>query len=101
MHTRKIIPATKPFVYALLFVLLATVAVEACPTCKQAVAENGGDTVAGFFWSICFMMAMPFTIFFVVSMLMFSQFRKAGRIENRYSPEIAAKLGIPTTPTRG
>ena len=74
--------------------LMVTMTAEACPTCKQAVAENGGDTVTGFFWSICFMMAMPFTIFFVGSMLMFSQFRKAGRIENRYSPEIAAKLGV-------
>ena len=101
MPIRKITQAAKPFFCSILLVLLASVAAEACPTCKQAVAENGGDTVTGFFWSICFMMAMPFTIFFVVSMLMFSQFRKAGRIENRYSPEIAAKLGIPTAPSRG
>ncbi|MCA9215498.1 MAG: hypothetical protein KDB27_20680 [Planctomycetales bacterium] len=66
----------------------------ACPTCKQAVAENGGDTVTAYFWSICFMMSMPFLIFTVVFFLMIGQFRKAGRIENRYSPGIAAKLGV-------
>ena len=100
MRTRITTKAIRTFACSFLIVLLATVAAEACPTCKQAVAENGGNTVSGFFWSICFMMAMPFTIFFVVSMMMLSHFRKAGYIENRYSPAIAAKLGIQNTQPR-
>ena len=38
----------------------------ACPTCKQALAENGQSQdglVRGYFWSILFMMSMPFLIF--------------------------------------
>ena len=38
----------------------------ACPTCKEAIAENGQSQeglVRGYFWSIIFMMSMPFLIF--------------------------------------
>jgi len=36
----------------------------ACPSCKAALAnqEGQGDLVAGFFWSILFMMSMPFAL---------------------------------------
>lgn len=36
----------------------------ACPTCKQAIAEGGhhDQVVRGYFWSIIFMMSMPFLI---------------------------------------
>jgi hypothetical protein len=37
---------------------------EACPSCKAALAsqEGGGNLVQGFFWSIVFMMSMPFLL---------------------------------------
>ena len=37
---------------------------EACPTCKDGIAEGGnsGDLVSGYGWSIVFMMSMPFLI---------------------------------------
>ena len=38
----------------------------ACPTCKEAISENGQSQeglVRGYFWSIIFMMSMPFLIF--------------------------------------
>ena len=46
--------------------LIVVQPVLACPTCKQAIAENGQSQeglVRGYFWSIIFMMSMPFLIF--------------------------------------
>ena len=36
----------------------------ACPTCKEALAgtEGAGDIINGYFYSIMFMVSMPFTI---------------------------------------
>ena len=37
----------------------------ACPGCKDALSANdheGGNLVAGYFWSILFMMSMPFIL---------------------------------------
>ncbi len=34
----------------------------ACPTCKSALEEGSSHIVNGYFWSIIFMMSMPFTI---------------------------------------
>lgn len=42
-------------------ILLACVGLaEACPTCKQGLAENDMNMVRGFGWSIIFMMSVPF-----------------------------------------
>lgn len=38
---------------------------EACPQCKNALASSAGgrgDWVGGFFWSILFMLSMPFVL---------------------------------------
>jgi hypothetical protein len=38
---------------------------QACPSCKYALANHDpaqGDVVRGFFWSILFMLSMPFAI---------------------------------------
>lgn len=90
----RIFKNSKPFVRCIMVALVVVASAEACPTCKQAVAENGGDTVRGFFWSICFMMSMPFLIFTTVSVLLYNQFRKAGNVNDRYSTQIASKLGV-------
>ena len=52
----------------------------ACPTCKEAVAENGqsqAGLVRGYFWSILFMMSMPFLIFCGLGYYFGWQVRKA------------------------
>lgn len=52
----------------------------ACPTCKEAIAENGQSQeglVRGYFWSIVFMMSMPFLIFGGLSYYFGWQVRKA------------------------
>ena len=52
-------------VLALVIVVAQTAS--ACPSCKAALAnqegKGGGDLVAGFFYSIMFMLSMPFAIF--------------------------------------
>lgn len=53
----------------LLFVLSAAAAcatvVEACPTCKEGMENDpaAAAMIRGYFWSILFMMSMPFLIF--------------------------------------
>ena len=52
----------------------------ACPTCKQALAENGQSQdglVRGYFWSILFMMSMPFLILCGLGYYFSSQVRRA------------------------
>lgn len=47
------------------FLILCLVTVDvavACPSCKEALASNGGNYIQGYFWSIMFMMSMPFAI---------------------------------------
>lgn len=36
--------------------------VDACPTCKDTLSENDANMVRGYFWSIVFMMSMPFLV---------------------------------------
>lgn len=52
---------------------------EACPTCKDGIAEglNHANVVRGYFWSIVFMMSMPFIIFGSMAAYLYSQVRKA------------------------
>ena len=46
----------------LVLALLAVETVQACPTCKESLSENNKELVQGYFWSIIFMMAMPFSV---------------------------------------
>ena len=50
----------------------------ACPGCKEALAsESGGNLVQGFFWSILFMMAMPFAFVGAFGSYMYLEVRRA------------------------
>lgn len=52
----------------------------ACPTCKVALASHdpaAGDIVRGYFWSILFMMSMPFMILGSFSGYMYLEVRRA------------------------
>jgi uncharacterized membrane protein len=48
----------------LMLVVMAGV-LQACPTCKDGMAQDPArmNMVRGYFWSILFMMSMPFVIF--------------------------------------
>lgn len=48
--------------FTLLLIFLVVDSVQACPTCKESLSENNKELIQGYFWSIMFMMAMPFSI---------------------------------------
>lgn len=60
--------------------LLLQTAAMACPTCKENLAQNDpahASMVRGYFWSIIFMMSMPFLILGGLSALFWWEVRKA------------------------
>jgi hypothetical protein len=64
----------------ILVVLLCAAAVEACPNCKEALAANDPEqsgVVRGYFYSILFMMGMPFAFIGCFSVYMYRQVLKA------------------------
>jgi uncharacterized protein YbaR (Trm112 family) len=64
-----------------IFMATATDAL-ACPMCKEALASHDrsqGDWVAGFFWSILFMLSMPFVLLGSFSAYMYVLVRRARR----------------------
>jgi hypothetical protein len=63
-------------------VLLIAGTASACPSCKAALANQegrGGDLVSGFFYSILFMLSMPFAIFGSMSGYFYMLVRRARR----------------------
>src|SRR5688572_26637158 len=81
-------------------VLTASVA-DACPTCKAALASDDssrGDLVAGFFWSILFMMSMPFILLGSFSTYMYLLVRRARR--EAAVGRSHASAGAPGVPAR-
>jgi heme/copper-type cytochrome/quinol oxidase subunit 2 len=62
-----------------LLVLLVAVVGEACPNCKDALAGDPAQAgmVRGYFWSILFMMSMPFTILLALGTYFYLQWRSA------------------------
>ncbi len=70
-------PRLTTFCLALICTLVVACTAEACPTCKAAIAENGGHLVRGYFWSIIFMMSMPFLIVGGLGSLFYMEVRRA------------------------
>lgn len=65
----------------------------ACPMCKAALGSHDGshgDLVGGFFWSILFMLSMPFLIFGSLSTYMYLLVRRARRAEAQRKTAVAA-----------
>jgi heme/copper-type cytochrome/quinol oxidase subunit 2 len=61
----RILNRLRPFLIAALLGVLVTTVAQACPTCKEGMVEGGNQAgmIRGYFWSILFMMSMPFLIF--------------------------------------
>lgn len=65
---------------ALCIVFVVAQFAEACPTCKDGLAENDPQQAAvarGYFYSILFMMAMPFVILGTFGSFAYLSIRKA------------------------
>lgn len=73
-------PWISPLIALFAVLVLASVA-SACPSCKAALGDSpeGQRLVRGYFLSICFMVAMPFTIFGSLSAYMYWLVRAARR----------------------
>ncbi len=67
------------FAGALLAFSVVGQSAQACPMCKEALSSgsNSGDVVSGYFWSILFMMSMPFAIIGSFGLYAYLQVRKA------------------------
>lgn len=54
----------------------------ACPTCRDGLAQDAAhaNLVRGYFWSICFMMSMPFVIFGAMFGYFYVSIRRARRV---------------------
>jgi heme/copper-type cytochrome/quinol oxidase subunit 2 len=65
---------------ALALVLLIASVAAACPTCKEGLAQNdpqGESLAAGYYYSILFMMSMPFAILGTFGSLAYFSIRRA------------------------
>ncbi len=80
----------------LLLVLAATA--DACPMCKVALAGDDGahgDVIGGFFWSILFMLSMPFAILGSFSGYMYLLVRRARAQQGARPGDTADTPGAP------
>ncbi len=82
--SERILPWRIGLLAGLLVVILAT-CVQACPTCKNALAENDPhhqSMVSGYYYSILFMMSMPFLLIGSIGGYFYLSVRRA-RTQNR------------------
>lgn len=71
--------------FALVLAFMLVSWADACPTCKEGLNEDGGNLVRGYFWSIMFMMSMPFLILGSLSCMFYLDVRRARR---RMNPDL-------------
>ena len=68
----------------LVVVLLCCGMADACPTCKDALHTDPAQAnlMRGYFWSILFMMSMPFVIFSSLGSYFYFQVRRARLLQS-------------------
>ena len=65
MKSKSLVQFATILLVVLVSVLLITSVASACPGCKDAIDEadpTGAQVARGYFWSILFMMSMPFAL---------------------------------------
>jgi uncharacterized membrane protein len=88
-----------PIAVALLLALMCFVdVVSACPTCKDAMAGDPANSsmVQGYFWSIIFMMSMPFLVFSTVAAYFYYEVCRARK--QQAAATVAPTNASPNTP---
>lgn len=73
---------------ALVLVCLIASVAGACPTCKEGLSQTdpqGQAIAAGYYYSILFMMAMPFAILGTFGSLAYLSIRRAARQQSSHS----------------
>lgn len=66
-----------------------------CPTCGNSIEHSGGNLATGFYWSILFMMSMPFVILGGLSLLCWLEIRKARRTAEAAAAVASQNLSQP------
>lgn len=69
--------------FTLLLALFVVDSAQACPTCKESLSENNKELVQGYFWSIMFMMAMPFSILTGIGTYFYVLIRKSKKNDEK------------------
>ena len=87
--------------WALIFLVVGVCgsAVEACPTCKEGMAGDEAtqaSLIRGYFYSIIFMMSMPFLILTGLSTYFYLEVRRARRLA--LDPSAADVRGVVARP---
>jgi uncharacterized membrane protein len=75
---------------AVVLVLMIASVAAACPTCKEGLAQNdpqGEAVAAGYYYSILFMMSMPFVILGTLGTVFYRSVRRASS-EQQSSGEV-------------
>ena len=88
---------------ALLACLVLTAEATACPTCKEAIAGDGGShssLVRGYFWSIIFMLSVPPMILLGLGTYFYLLVRGARRLDPERADQQLSILNRPLTPER-
>lgn len=78
---------------AILIVAVASACVVACPTCKDGIAQNDPQhqsLARGFYYSILFMMSMPFAILGTFGSMAYLSIRRA-KARQAQDMELAAR----------
>ena len=73
---------------ALVIIIAAHVAT-ACPTCKESLSANDPQMMRGYFWSIMFMMARPFSILTAISTYFYVLICKARNLKDNENNDSA------------
>jgi hypothetical protein len=79
---------------ALMLVFLIASVAGACPTCKEGLAQtdpHGESIAAGYYYSIIFMMAMPFAILGTFGSLAYLSIRRAAREQAAEAVNVAGQ----------
>ncbi len=69
-----------PCLGAMAVVIVLSQVAAACPTCSDSIAQSDPSQSAaarGYYWSILFMMSMPFTLFAALVAYFYWEIRKA------------------------
>ncbi len=80
MNTRQLSRLALSLLLAFGLCMLLADPLWACPTCKETLASHdpaGSSVARGYYWSILFMMAMPFTLFSLLGGYFYWEVRKA------------------------
>jgi hypothetical protein len=75
----------------------------ACPTCKEAIAGDGGNhsnLVQGYFWSIIFMLSVPPSILLGLGTYFYLLVRRARRLDPAGTRRQFSVLNQPLDPER-